>query len=434
MKKLLFAILLLLIAANCGAADKTIHELTALGAKPATVDEVMVWDTSTSTTKRLTIAYLTNILDVDSYGGLEDAITDIGATEISVLITTTQTLAANCVVPATLELIFLRGGYIDLSGKTLTVNHIMAGPHQIFSTTPTYGTLIAIHDAWDDGAGDAILPSAHEAMDLGSGASRYNTLWAADLNVSDVSVSGRIAMAAMAGNPLSGLMSRSRFDWKDANEIYIYPGAYYSCGATDRFAYWDAKLTYTFTSLAVDDWSYLYIDDSDLETAGADIVVVGYFIDSLTEPVYSEAKHGWYNGNDRCIMAVLGDAAGDILEFFHDGGDYVCFADLISDRGMAQLTTAWVDSTLTMPSFATRINAMLASAYSNALSKIRWRTNSQTGTIGHNGPEVAIGATENQDTQDLIADSSQKIEIREQSASTNTYGIFTNGWYFPVGM
>jgi len=73
--------------------------------------------------------------DVSEYASLSAAITAIGATETTLLISDSQSVSTNETVPATLQLLFLRDGELDIdSGYTVTINGpIRAGLFQIFT-------------------------------------------------------------------------------------------------------------------------------------------------------------------------------------------------------------------------------------------------------------------------------------------------------------
>jgi hypothetical protein len=117
-----------------------------------------------------------------------------------------------------------------------------------------------------------------------------------------------------------GALMRPIFDRKDDDEIYLRSGGSYMLDGKGN-CYWTSDLTYQFTTLAVDTWSYLYLDYSEIASAGA--IDATDLIDSTTPPTFSHSKHGWYNGDDRCIFVVRGDAAGIINPFAHDGGPWV---------------------------------------------------------------------------------------------------------------
>ena len=112
---------------------------------------------------------------------------------------------------------------------------------------------------------------------------------------------------------MQGLTHRSNFEWKDADEIYIGAGSYYHVGTSSQVVYWNSKLTFQLQSggsnaasddYGADGWHYIYLDDSAIVTQGAALLDADCFLNDTTAPAWSETKHGWYNGDDRCIFAV----------------------------------------------------------------------------------------------------------------------------------
>ncbi len=55
------------------------------------------------------------------------------------------------------------------------------------------------------------------------------------------------------------------------------------------------------------------------------------FLDLTTEPTYNSSKHGWYNGNDRCIGALYHDGTNLIVQSkkgnIHAYGGYLLEVD-----------------------------------------------------------------------------------------------------------
>ena len=116
-------------------------------------------------------------------------------------------------------------------------------------------------------------------------------------------------------------MQRSIFGYTDADTISIGPGVYDHRGTTDQIVYWNSTLSFDSTDSG-SQWYYLYLDDSAIVTHGSPLLTAAEFINSTTAPTWSDAKHGWYNGNDRCIFAYY-VVSGSINSFLHDGGDYI---------------------------------------------------------------------------------------------------------------
>ncbi len=243
-------------------------------------------------------------------------------------------------------------------------------------------------------------------------------------------LSAAISLLATQGS-LIGSLVRSKFRWKDADEIYIGAGTYNHQGTTGQMVYWDSELTYQFVGLGASDWSYLYIDDSAIIALGTNLLTAAEFIDSTTEPTYNAVKKGWYNGSDRCIFAVFTSGASAILEFLHNGNT-VFFADGIENQAQVDIDNTWTDiGALKIPKFATvgicEFNLGVdGEVYS-------WRTNGQTGTVGHR-INMNHQTTNKDATQEVITDSSQIIEIKGLASDTSTIKCTTEAWRFPVGI
>lgn len=74
--------------------------------------------------------------------------------------------------------------------------------------------------------------------------------------------------------------------------------------------------THDMTSLASGfDFHYIYIDDSE-STAPTAVI-----IDATTEPAWSDAKRGWYNGDDRCIGVIASPSGSSIINPFMVNGN-----------------------------------------------------------------------------------------------------------------
>jgi len=236
-------------------------------------------------------------------------------------------------------------------------------------------------------------------------------------------------------SPAMWAEQRSQFVYKDADEIYINAGAYHHVGTVSQVVYWSSQLTIDIGSPDASDWYYLYIDDSAVVSNGTNLLTASEFLFSNTEPAWSDAKHGWYNGSDRCIFAVLTDGSSNIKEFFHDGGNLVKFADDITTNSSGNITTSFADANaLSIPKFSTRGLVHFAWTYVDASSTVLWRTNGQTGSTGTRCVSAVAGSTFNFNTCDVITDSNQIIEVKESATSNNLIDIWTTGWYFPAGM
>jgi hypothetical protein len=83
------------------------------------------------------------------------------------------------------------------------------------------------------------------------------------------------------------------------------------CIANGKYYTLASDTTHTMTSLAsAFDYHYIYVDD-DASTAPTAVI-----IDSTTDPVWSDSKRGWYNGDDRCIGGVVSPTGSATLGYF----------------------------------------------------------------------------------------------------------------------
>jgi len=246
---------------------------------------------------------------------------------------------------------------------------------------------------------------------------------------------------------LFGFVRRAKFRWKDADEIYIGPGCYHHYGSTrNRLVWWNSELTFKLGSAGsngssddVDDgavtWHYIYIDDSAVNSLASNELTAAEFLNDTTAPTWSDTYHGFYNGNDRCIGAVLASAANAVLEFFHDGSEYIQYADNISEYSGAPSST-WTDVDLTssIPGFCTRAALSIRATYGDAGSVLYCRVNGQTGATGIVLGTAGAAASYDTIVSAIATSSAQVIEVKYDTATTNTVIINTVGWYFPRGM
>jgi len=236
---------------------------------------------------------------------------------------------------------------------------------------------------------------------------------------------------------LAGFVVRPKFRWKDADEIYIGAGVYDHRGVQNQAVYWDSELTFVAGSggsnaasvdLDASNWFYLYIDDSAVVTAGTNLLTAAQLVMNKTAPTWNAAKHGLYNGLDRCIFADLTTGANALIEFLHDG-DTVWWADRIENQAALDIDLVYTDiGALKIPGFATR---GLISALSSGNIPYQWKTNGATGTVGH---YAGYAHSSQGNKAEVITDSAQVIEIKMFTDDAGTIQVFTDGWKFPTGM
>jgi hypothetical protein len=220
----------------------------------------------------------------------------------------------------------------------------------------------------------------------------------------------------------------------------------------DKWCQWDSELTTTQAasgSPTAKTWYYLYLDYSAITSGTA--ITNAELIWSTTAPSWSATYRGWYNSDDLCVFACLGNAAGNnFVEFFHDGGEYVLYADQIAggkaaktdyDFTAVDVTTDWSDHVyLQIPGFSTKAGVTFYYkdvTGSSAVVSYYWRTHDQTGTTAHyigysyNNNTYAIGGS---NSAVVITDSGGIIQVMKDNANADTLTVWADGWYFPIGM
>lgn len=240
---------------------------------------------------------------------------------------------------------------------------------------------------------------------------------------------------------------RAQFTHGDDDTLTIGVGSYFHDGTVRQTVFWDAAITFDLGSggsnalsddLGASEWHYIYLDDSAIVTQADTELDADCFLNDTTAPTWSDAKHGWYNGADRCIFAVLTDATNDLIAFYHDGGDLILWDAAIETITAQDVDTSWVDisTALMIPGFSTKaqIFARMNVRTTNDM-QVDWRVNGSTDATGH--PLFLCGtAASNMPSVHLpvMTDSSQLIELKCGASSTDTLAIDTEGWYLPAGM
>ena len=227
------------------------------------------------------------------------------------------------------------------------------------------------------------------------------------------------------GSTVDLIVSAPTYSYVDADTISLTVGGYFLKGR--GVVYWDNPITLDITGLTAGEWTYIYLDYSAISSSG--IITASEFTFSNTVPSYSDSKHGWYNGNDRAVFAVLADSSGNIYEFVQDG-DSVFFHKQINLLSTNRLYS-WTEIQLIIPKFAKIAfvwNACDAN-YGYTDGGTHWRTKGFTG-YGHKMCEVD-NRIDTGSSLELIGDENGKIEV---TSDIGRAYIYLDGYRLPSNL
>jgi hypothetical protein len=290
--------------------------------------------------------------------------------------------------------------------------------------TATTGTDVGdLVELIDDGGGDGVFPLALFGLDEDDFASN-----------SAIRAPSQQSVTPYVSRYFDLVERKSTFIYKDTDEIYLNAGQYFHYGTTEQLLKWSSQLTYAFASLAVSDWSYLYLDDSAIVTADTNIITASELTDSTTPPTWSDSKQGWYNGEDRCIFAVLTNGSSEILEFWYSNG-LVLYGAPIRDLTAVDIDTAWVDVPLTLPALGDSLKGLVIfrGNENGGGDAVYWRKNGSSAD-GHTIFFIQVDVADPVNTIDVIVDSANTIEVKMATTGASTLTADTAGWYLPIGM
>jgi hypothetical protein len=219
--------------------------------------------------------------------------------------------------------------------------------------------------------------------------------------------------------------------------ITIGGGIWDHRGTSNQTVYTTSQLTFTLGSAGsnsdsddVDDAAqtihYIYIDDSAVVSAGTTLLTASEFLNDTTAPTYSHSKHGWYNGSDRCIGAVLANASDEVIEFYVQSDDLFIFGGTLPEErasAAAPDSEEDLDISSTIPAFSTRARLRITATDDG------FALQSANGT--GNSPDSYMLASTNADASyimDVCTSSDQHIFIT--GSGTNTITIAVIGFWF----
>ena len=110
---------------------------------------------------------------VSSYASFNAAVTAIGSTPTTLLVSSAQTLSGNVTIPSTLSLLFVQGGSLALAGYSITINSYFQrpGPWQVFTGSGTVifgaGCLDTTSDpAWFGGGSSGASAASNASVNV----------------------------------------------------------------------------------------------------------------------------------------------------------------------------------------------------------------------------------------------------------------------------
>ncbi len=160
------------------------------------------------------------------------------------------------------------------------------------------------------------------------------------------------------GGPLGfNAIQRMEFTFKDADEVYINPGAYYiQNNANDPgLTFWsNAILTFAFSGLGASENQYVYADYSAIIAKNFGEVDASCFYNSTSAPTWDDDRQGWCSTDDLCIWGIPTNSASEIYPFRQVGNKVYYFEfqttyDLING---VDIDTAWLSYTADIPVFS----------------------------------------------------------------------------------
>lgn len=291
----------------------------------------------------------------------------------------------------------------------------------------TLGVSAFVKTLLDDSDAAAIMTTLGITASIANINAQIASLVASAVSQADLTKLHAMTIAAADLNTLPiGYLQRARFTWGDADTITIGPGVYDHRGTTNQIVYWNSTLTFDSTDTG-SQWYYLYLDDSAIVTHGSPLLTASEFINSTTAPTWSDEKHGWYNGNDRCIFAYY-VLSNDIAQFSHDGGDYVQHRATFYTMPTTDITEPTL-VTLDVPDFTPDAQILLLTIGDNSvvagslvLARLR--------VVGVFAVSDKLAFTSR-----IAVDSAQQtaISVSDYTGKTDI-AIWTQGWFFPSGM
>jgi len=234
-----------------------------------------------------------------------------------------------------------------------------------------------------------------------------------------------------------GMLVRPTFTRQASTVIVITGGIYHHYGASEQILIVTDVINYTPNTSGIG-WWYIYIDDTDIQSNGNNLISGDDLYVSTTAPVKSyNARYHPTSTYDRCIFAYYNDQASvSIRDFYHDGGRYVEYWSTLGGMNFTDIDTSWTDVTVNMPDFGDNSQASVLFE--------GWRISNDGNHLYHrkNGSDssgmrvgyVTTGVHRSQLSKTVTVDINQKIEVRMESSGGSKMAVSTMGFFLPMGM
>ena len=225
---------------------------------------------------------------------------------------------------------------------------------------------------------------------------------------------------------------RSMLSYKDDSTIILGPGEYTHKNQPGTLSWTeDKELTISGSS---NGFAYIYLDNSGTVTPSW----------SNNAPTWSNSARGWYLDDRRCIGAVPTND-GVVMEFYHDGGEYVNYADDKQEigYGFAEINT-WTDIEIDwIPQFASQCQlTWTCESDGGQTLVVNWyyRTKGSTGS-GHwlASTEAGLGSDNEAhsvaNVRTTVSKPDNMIQYKAVVAVAGAeFQLWTNGFYLPRGI
>jgi hypothetical protein len=236
-----------------------------------------------------------------------------------------------------------------------------------------------------------------------------------------------------------GEIQRPWFQYINSATFRVHAGLY-DLDAKGTYVSWDTYLDWTISGS--NGWRYLYLDYSSI--SGTTVTATD-FTETSTVPTYTESKHGWYNGNDRCIFAFY-VSGGALTPFYNDGSTHVEYRD---DQDNGEVASSnYV--TVTIPPLGAVGGREVFGEFTFKLhAPVNATSSSDFYVTAAEGSGHFIGRVESDggSSDNAHLSGNKRIVVYKSGASTmqvyitksggsagNTCRVFTNGFFLPQGM